>query len=77
MNAIREFRKKKGWTQKDLADKLGVALDTISRYETESREPRASELKKMAEIFGCSVDAILNPTPSPAAENRQGTAETM
>ena len=58
MESIRFFRRKLGLTQTELARKIGCSLDTISRYETDKREPRASDLFKMANVFGCSVDEL-------------------
>lgn len=59
MNKIREYREKNGLTQSQLAAKVGLSLDTVSRYETEKREPRASDLCRMAEVLHCSVDDLL------------------
>lgn len=59
MSSIKKYRKMAGLTQQELAQKVGVALDTISRYETSKREPRLSDLRKMAEILGCTVDDLV------------------
>ena len=75
MDNMRYLREKAGLTQGQLAKKMGVALDSISRYENGKREPRASDLRRMAEIFECTVDDLLNPTqPLP---NREQGEETM
>lgn len=58
MESIRFFRRKLGLTQTELAKKIGCSLDTISRYETNKREPRATDLLRMADVFGCSVDEL-------------------
>lgn len=59
MNNIRKFRESYGLTQSQVAEKIGVSLDTVSRYETEKREPRASDLCQMAKLFSCSIDELL------------------
>ena len=46
--SIRFFRKKAGLTQKDLARKCGLAEITIRQYESGKREPRSSQLAKIA-----------------------------
>lgn len=66
MSLIREHRDAMRMTQEQLAKKIGLSTMTIARYEAGSREPRATELKKMAEIFGCTIDDLVNPTPPPA-----------
>lgn len=76
MNNIRYFREKAGLTQGQLAEKMGMALDSISRYENNKREPRASDLRHMAEIFNCTVDDLLNPTPPLPRLQEQGDAAT-
>lgn len=47
-NKIKQFRKEKGLTQKELAAKLGVAEITIRKYESGDREPKLDQLEKIA-----------------------------
>lgn len=49
----------KGWTQRDLADVVGVSHQTISRIESGTREPRASMIRRLAVALGCEVGEIL------------------
>ena len=75
MNAIKQYRKASGLTQLQTARKIGISLDSIKRYEAGTSEPRATELLKMSELFGCTVDELLgkNPTqPLPAQRPEQG-----
>ncbi|MDO5116573.1 MAG: helix-turn-helix transcriptional regulator [Synergistaceae bacterium] len=75
MTEIRKYREAAKTTQYELATQLGVSVDTIRRYEAKTSEPRASELKKMARLFNCTVDELIgnepNPTP-PLPEQEQG-----
>ena len=48
---IRQLRKERGWSQSDLAGKLGVKPQNISRYEQNRVQPRESTLKIFAEVF--------------------------
>ena len=57
---IREWRKKRGLTQEELAFKVGIHMNTLLRWEYGTREPKASELKKLAEILDCSVQELLD-----------------
>lgn len=58
MNKIAEFAKKKGITQKALADEVGVSEATMGRYAREVRSPRIEEAKKICDILGESLDTI-------------------
>lgn len=57
---IKKLRAEKGWSQAQLANKLGVHPQHISRYETGGSSPSAEALAKMAEVFGVSVDYLLD-----------------
>lgn len=57
-NKLRLLRKKKGLTQKQLADKLGLAFSTISMYERGDREPDFEILESIADFFNVSMDYL-------------------
>lgn len=59
MNRIRELRVEKGITQVKFAQMLSTSQANISGWELEKWEPDKNALKKMSEIFGCSIDYIL------------------
>ncbi len=61
MTAIRQYREKKGWTQEDVANRVGVAKTTVSMWETGDRKPDIITLKKLASIFECTTDDLLAP----------------
>lgn len=46
-------------TQNEIADILGVSPATISKYESDMLETDIESLKKLAELFGISVDELL------------------
>lgn len=55
-NRLKELRMEKGLTQEELGNQLGLANNTISRYETGSNEPPKFETwQKLADFFGVSV----------------------
>ena len=56
---IAELRKQKGYTQKELAEKLMVTDKAVSRWETGKGLPDTSLLKPLADILGVSVEEIL------------------
>ena len=55
MDAVKEIRRRKGWSQKDLAEESGVGQDTISGIESGRHEPRPSTLRKLAEALDVEV----------------------
>lgn len=56
---FKKLREKKGWTQEEIADKLGVSRPSITGYETKNRRPRHEMLHKIADLFGVSTDYLL------------------
>lgn len=58
------FRKKLKMNQIDLAETLGVSIDTVRRWEAGTREPRLAQLKDMAELFGLTIDGLLGSNES-------------
>jgi transcriptional regulator with XRE-family HTH domain len=59
-NAVRHYRERAHLTQIELANQIGVSVDSIRRWESGLREPRASDIKKLCEVLGCSEAELLN-----------------
>lgn len=59
MVTLAEARKRKGWTQHKLAERLGVSCSTIGNYEAGVREPSLSQFKKLAELLEVSMDELV------------------
>lgn len=62
---LKELRRKRGISQLKLAIDLNTNQNTISRYETGTREPGINELINIAEYFNVSVDYLLERTDNP------------
>lgn len=58
-NRIRELRKQRGITMKQLGEVVDLAESTISQYETGKREPDNETLLKISEYFGVTVGYLL------------------
>ena len=56
---LKELRKEKGLTQKELAEKLNLNSVTYLHYEKAQREPPLSVLADMAKFFDVSIDFLL------------------
>jgi transcriptional regulator with XRE-family HTH domain len=62
---IKRIRESLGLNQQTLAEKLSVSRPSISQIENGDRKVSAEELKKLAEIFNLSADALLDPRKEP------------
>lgn len=58
-NRVRELRRTRGITMKQLGEVLGVAESTISHYETGRRQLDNETLLRLGEYFGVSVGYLL------------------
>ena len=53
-------RRLKGFSQEELAEKLGVSRQAVSKWETGEALPEITKLKGLAEVFGVTTDFLLN-----------------
>ncbi len=56
---IMENRKKNGWSQEELADKLGVSRQSVSKWESAQSMPDMKKILQLSEIFNVSTDYLL------------------
>ena len=56
---IINLRKKNGWSQEELAEKLGVTRQSISKYEGAQSIPDMDKILKLSEIFGVTTDYLI------------------
>lgn len=59
------LRKQNGLTQAEVADTLGLSLSAHNRYEYGKREPTASVLIRMADLYGVTIDYLVGRTDEP------------
>lgn len=57
---IRAFRKLKGYTQADLAKKLGISLSILGEIERDNRRPTQELIQKISQTLHVSIDEFLN-----------------
>ena len=53
-----ELRKLNGMSQDELADRIGVSRQTVSKYETGESLPDIEKCKRIAEVFSVSMDDL-------------------
>ena len=59
-NKLYELRKKNGYSQEELADKLGVSRQSVSKWESNSTYPETDKIIQIANLFDCSMDDLIN-----------------
>ena len=64
---IIDLRKKNGLSQEELAEKLGVSRQSISKWEGAQSVPDMNRILAMADLFGVSTDYLLRDEMEPAA----------
>lgn len=57
---IAELRKKNNLSQEELAEKVGVARQTISKWETGDTTPDINQVKVISKIFNISIDELVD-----------------
>lgn len=67
-NRLKALRKSKGLNQTQLAEKIGVSLLTLFRWEKDERQPRMNEIKALAKALGVSEADLLNDTPEKSGD---------
>lgn len=56
---IRKYRKRIDWTQEQLADRLGVSYQSVSRWESGNGYPDMEHLPTMARLFSVTMDDLI------------------
>ena len=69
-NRLRELRLSKNLTLKQVGEGVGLAANTISRYEISNREPSLEVWKKLADFFGVTVSYLLGLSSRKQIKNR-------
>ena len=59
-NNLYQARKKKGLSQEDTAEKLGVSRQTISKWETDETLPDIRQAKQLSMLYGLSLDELIS-----------------
>lgn len=52
-------RKKAGFSQTYVAEKLGISAPSVCQWETGKTMPRSSMLARIADLYGCKIDELL------------------
>ena len=63
-NRLVELRKKNGYSQEELADKLGLSRQAVSKWERAESSPDTDNLICLAKLYNISLDELLNTDQS-------------
>ena len=81
---IIKLRKTNGWSQEELAEKLDVSRQAISRWESAVAQPDATNILKLSKLFGVTTDYLLNDDyesdndlPKVKEINQEGISQIM
>jgi DNA-binding XRE family transcriptional regulator len=58
MSTLRAWREYLGFTQKDIADRLGISQAALSQIEAVNSRPRKETLRKLAEIYNVAIELL-------------------
>ena len=67
-NNLKEYREAAGWSQGELARRLGVSRQTINAVETDKYDPSLPLALRMAKLFGVAVPDLFIDQWEPEAE---------
>ena len=67
---IAEHRERRGWTQKQLADKAGLSVTYLSEVENGSRNLSSAKLLRIADELGASLDYLMRGEQAVVRERR-------
>ena len=68
---IKELRKRQGMTQKELAEKMQVSFQAVSKWENGVNMPDITHIPRLIDIFGVSADELLGLQPRKKQEWRK------
>lgn len=74
---LKEARKAKDLTQKEMASRLCLSQQAYAKYEVGTAKPNSDTLTQIAEILGVSVDYLLAVDTKSPADNVSGTRREM
>ena len=80
---LTQLRKKNGWSQEELAERVGVSRQAVSKWEAAGATPELDKLLALSRLFGVSTDFLLRDEleveesgpPAPPQEQRRVSLE--
>ena len=66
---IKYHRKRLGMTQEQLAERIGVSAQAVSKWENGTSDPSTSNLCALAKLYGIPVEELLHETQEEKSED--------
>ncbi len=76
-NRLYEYRKANGFSQEELAEKIGVSRQAISKWERSESSPDTDNLIALAKLYNVSLDEMINGASAPAKAEEAPVAEPV
>lgn len=70
---LMELRRRKGWSQEELGEKLGVTRQTVSKWELGATTPEMEKLAAISELFGITTDELIKGCTSQSGSSTEQT----
>ena len=70
---IAQLRRKNGWSQEELADKMEISRQAVSKWESGQTMPDLERILRLSSLFGVTIDYLLKDGAAP--ESQQSEAE--
>ena len=67
---VKRLRSEAGYTQDQVAQKIGITWRNYQRYEKAKVVPKMIYLERLAKLYGVSVEEILGQTPGPKGKEK-------
>ena len=76
---IIDLRKKNGWSQEELAEKLDVSRQSVSKWESGQSVPDINRILLLSDLFSVSTDYLLRDeaNPAPQGEGKEGDEKPL
>ena len=74
---LQRFRMERGMTQEQLAERMGVSRQTVSKWESSASYPEMEKLLALCELFGCTLDELVRGEGALRRDGQSGTAEKL
>ena len=72
-----DLRKKNGWSQEELAEKLNVSRQAVSKWESTQSVPDMGRIIQLSELFGISTDYLLKDNMELAEQAQDNAPDTQ
>ena len=73
---IAQLRRKNGWSQEELADKMGVSRQAVSKWESNQTTPDLERILRLSSLFGVTIDYLLKDDAAPEIPRAEAEEDT-